>query len=192
MKLSSIYEQLLIENQLGIAPLRQTSIRVCSILQKANIECELIGGYAVSLYGYNRSTNDTDFIVSQKDQAIDALILSGQFKSIPGNTMTIIDKNNGIGVDIVEQGKQDNPKAIPYPDPINHVIINDISVIPLRELIELKLSAFISSGIKRLSDKSDAIKLIMKHNLSENFLDNSEYTEIIKEYKSIWNELNPS
>jgi hypothetical protein len=187
--LKDISEQILLETRLGMTPIRQTTQKVVEVLKEYNIPCELIGGYAVHLYGFSRFTDDTDFIVSQREQAKEILTGNG-FKAIPGNNMTVVDKQTGVSVDLLEQGKKDSKNSLPYPNIENHVNILGIPTINLFELIELKLGTYLAAGIKRLQDKTDVTKLIIIQKLPGNFLDQSKYPNVIVEYKQIWKELN--
>jgi hypothetical protein len=188
LKIVDVYEQILVETQLGLTPIAYTAQKTAQTLKAHGIKCALVGGYAVHLYGYPRSTNDTDFVVSNKEAAKDVLLMNG-FKAIPGSSMSVKDAHNGVIVDLLQQGAKDSAKALPYPDPINSTEIRSIPVIDIIYLLVMKLSSYLSSGIRRLKDKTDVVELMQKHDLPRDYLDGSNAPLEIVEYQSIWDEL---
>jgi predicted nucleotidyltransferase len=188
MNLKNIVLSILEENKLNTFPIRSSAERVSEILDKNGIPSMLVGGFAVHMFGYSRFTSDADFVVTQKNRAIDVLVANG-FKRVRGTTMSVTDETNGIQIDFLETGAKDSPSAIPYPE-IEHVNKSGkINVVSLETLIVMKLSAFISSGIHRLQDKVDVAKLIDKNKLPVDYMKKSKHVEIKKEYVKIWKEL---
>ena len=66
-------------------------------LNKAQVEYILVGGYAVILYGYNRTTGDLDIWVNPTEENYHRLLQAFAFFGLPTNVVTkddFLDINN--------------------------------------------------------------------------------------------------
>lgn len=188
ISLENVSKMILVESRLGTTPLMRTAEKVCKILNDNGVDCALIGGLALHIYGYSRYTGDADFIVAKKEEARDILLRNG-FKQVQGSSMSLIDNETGTQIDLVEQGKQDSPQAIPYPDPKESVNARNLKVISINNLIEMKLSSYKLGGTIRGKDGSDVANLIIVNKLPRDFMIKSRYQHLKDDYERIWDEL---
>lgn len=147
--------------RIGNAPITQTAQRLDSLLRRAALPYALIGGYAVQHYGYPRFTEDIDAVVRDREAARDTLLHSGQFKAIQGSKMTVVDRTNGVPVDLLVSGQCDSAAALPYPEP--EKLSSGIQFISLLQLLTMKLSA------RRMKDLADVVELIKVNQLPLEF-----------------------
>ena len=166
----------------GTTQLTQTAKYLANLLYSNDIPHFIIGGYAVQEYGYARTTIDIDIIVPNRQDTIDYLSIRG-FKEVRGNKMKIIDRSNGVEVDVLEGGEKLNTNS-KIPLPIPTIVSDKPTILNFKELIELKLDAY-STTINRLQDGSDVGKLIVLHKLPLNLYKKLN-TTVQDVYKEIW------
>jgi len=134
--------------------------RVASVLEDAKIPYELIGGMAVFIHVHKldpisaRNTKDVDLMIRKSDLArvIQAAEKNGfVFRHAAGVDMLLYGGDKKQAVHLVFAGEKTKPNQIePNPDvnPIRERIHGaDVWIIPVRDLIRMKLSS------DRLSDQ---------------------------------------
>jgi hypothetical protein len=152
----------------GNDEVHKTMRRVVEALEQAGIPYALMGGMAVNAHGYERTTGDVDFLLTQQGFAsFRQRFVPGSYEPVPRRPRRLKDKANGITFDILITGLfpgsgQPGPVAFPNPEAVSEVI-KDISVVDLPTLIELKLAA------RRHQDFGDVVNLVRVHNLDESF-----------------------
>ncbi len=151
-------------------PVHKTMQRTIKNLEKANIPYALVGGMAVNLHGYRRTTNDVDFLLTPEGLAeFHKRFVPKHYKEIPGRPRRVIDRKNDVIVDFLVTGLypgNGQPGPIVFPDPVAfRTVIEGMQVIDLTVLIELKLAA------RRHQDFADVVSLIRAHQLDESFLE---------------------
>ncbi len=147
--------------RIGNAPITQTAKRLDAVLRQSGLPYALVGGYAVQHYGYPRFTEDIDAVVRDRESVKTALLHSGQFKAIQGSKMTVVDRSNGVPVDLLAGGQRDSAAALPYPQPEDSS--SGIQFISLPHLFNMKLSA------RRMKDLADVVELIKANQLPLEF-----------------------
>lgn len=167
-------------------PVHKTLRRTIKNLEKANIPYAIVGGMAVNLHGYRRTTNDVDFLVTPEGLAeFQKSFVPKHYQATPRRPRRFTDRKNEVIVDFLITGLfpgSGQPGPIAFPDPsVVRTTIEGMSVIGLSVLIELKLAA------RRHQDFADVVSLIRAHQLDESFLDRlhpsvrSDFIECLEE-----------
>lgn len=121
---------------------------------KVNVEYVLVGGYAVIIHGYSRTTGDLDLLVNQTSENYFKLEKAFKIFGMPLFDMTLerfLDKTNldvfefgrpPIAIDILTQIKGANFKDI-FDNSIKYEVEEDfiVNVIHYDNLLEVKLAA---------------------------------------------------
>ena len=119
--------------------------------------CEFAGGLAVAAHGHVRVTTN-----------VDVLLTPDGMKGARGVT----DARHNVPIDVLLTGDypgDGKPKPVRFPDPADvGVSMDDISVVSLPTLVELKLASGMSAP-DRLQDLADVIELIRVNSLSVEF-----------------------
>jgi hypothetical protein len=149
-------------------PVHKTMQRLVKRLKKAGIPHVVVGGMAVFAQGYRRATNDVDVLLTQEgfEKFCDKFVPE-EYERHEGRPRRFTDKKNDVSLDVLITGRypgSGKPGPIVYPDPADvGTIIDDIRVLDLPTLIQLKLAA------RRHQDFADVVNLIRAHNLNETF-----------------------
>lgn len=172
--------QLVEESRARIAnsELSKTARRVAKALATGGFSYSIAGGYAVQEYGYVRHTHDVDLIVRERGRVRQYLASTGLFRPVSVDSMSVIDRENGVWVDLLPAGSRDTATAIPYPDPGSDAG-PALKFVTLPELISLKLSA------GRLKDTGDVGELIKVNELQADFADELP-AELRARYRGVW------
>src|ERR1051326_424118 len=147
-----------------------TMYRIVRRLQEANIPYAGAGGMALGLHGYVRVTGVVDILTTPEglNAVHEKLIGRGYLPAFSGARKRIRDTQNQIPVDFIATGEypgDGKPKPVRFPDPSTASLdINDIQVVRLEKLIELKLASGLSNP-DRLRDLADVQDLIANLNL---------------------------
>ncbi|HTU92628.1 MAG TPA: hypothetical protein VMF69_21280 [Gemmataceae bacterium] len=149
-------------------PVYKTMRRTIKNLEKAKIPYALMGGMAVNLHGYRRTTNDVDILLMA--EGLDEFrkrFVPKHYDATPRRPRRFTDRKNQVIVDFLVTGLypgNGQPGPIAFPDPtVVRTTIEGCQVINLAVLIELKLAA------RRYQDFADVISLIRAHQLDESF-----------------------
>ncbi len=141
---------------------------IAAAFDTAGIQYAIVGGMAVNAHRHARTTKDVDFLVSAAGlAAIRAMVTQGRFLAVPGRSRRFIDPVTNLSFDILVTGGfpgSGEPGPIAYPDPADvSQLIDDIRVVDLPTLIQLKLAA------GRYQDFGDVVSLIRENLLDESF-----------------------
>jgi hypothetical protein len=152
------------------SPQHQTMRRTARRLAKAGIAYAVLGGMALNAHGYERTTKDVDFLMTQEGlDEFCAKFVDKHYERIPDRPRRFVDQTNGVTLDILVTGRfpgSGKPGPIAFPDPTTvSVVIDNYSVVSLPTLVQLKLAA------RRWRDFADVVELIRVHNLDESFQD---------------------
>jgi hypothetical protein len=164
----------------------KTMRRTIKNLEKAKIPYALLGGMAVNLHGYRRTTNDVNFLLTPEGLAeFQKRFVPDHYDVIPRRPRRFTDRKNQVIVDFLVTGLypgNGRPGPIAFPDPAAvRTTIEGWQVINLAALIELKLAA------RRYQAFADVVSLIRAHQLDESFQNSlnpsvrSNYTECLEE-----------
>lgn len=167
-------------------PVHKTMRRTIKNLEKANIPYALMGGMAVNLHGYRRTTNDVDFLLTSEGFAeFQKRFVPKHYQPTPRRPRRFTDRKNEVIVVFLVTGLfpgAGQPGPIAFPDPSAfRTSVEGMQVIDLVVLIELKLAA------RRYQDFADVVSLIRAHQLAGTFADRlhssvrSDYMECLEE-----------
>lgn len=157
----------------GQGRLRKTYERLAKRLDELGVSYSLVGGYALILHGVRRFTDDIDLLVSREGltKLHKELTGRGYVLAAPGSR-NLRDVETGVQIEFVITGEfpgDGKPKPVAFPDPGAAVEIReDIKVIGLKSLIELKLASGMTAKA-RLQDLADVQRLIKQHHLTADF-----------------------
>jgi hypothetical protein len=159
-------------------------------LTTEDIDYTLIGGMALVMHGYVRTTQDVDLLMSAAGLTTfqQRLVGRGFVPSFPGATRRFRDSSTGVVVEILIAGEypgDGKPKPVCFPNPATAFIERDgIRVIPLSQLIELKLASGLTAS-DRLKDLADVQELIRILNLTADFADQLD-ASVQEGYMNLW------
>ena len=148
----------------------QTMRRVADALERAGIGYAVIGGMAVNAHRHEWTTKDVNFLLSADGlRALRQIAGTEEFDAVPGRARRFVDRRSGVTFDILVAGSfpgSGAPGPISLPDPSSvRQTIDDLQVVDLATLIELKLAA------RRYQDFADVVNLIRANRLDESFQD---------------------
>ena len=161
---------------LGDADVQRALLRVIALLDGEGIPYALAGALALNVYGYKRTTEDVDLLLTPAGLlALKAVALGhGYREKLPGSR-GIRDTENNIGIDVPLAGEypgDGKPKPVRFPDPSVAVRVPPqapgagahVAVLPLSTVVELKLASGISAP-HRAKDIGDVVELIRRRPL---------------------------
>ena len=150
----------------GTSGLVESARAAVAVLTEHDIPHLIVGGLAVQEYGYPRVTIDVDIVVPDVLEAVEFLTanLSGPFFRVPEFQDRVEDRRNGVLIHLLRAGKVlKRGCKIPFPQPDK--VAQQFQIIPLAELISLKLDSWNGSPNRRLKDKADVNELILRRKL---------------------------
>jgi hypothetical protein len=150
----------------GTSGLVASARAAVALLAEHDIPHLIVGGLAVQEYGYPRVTIDVDIVVPEVLEAVEWLTasLTGPFYRVPEFQDRVEDRRNQVELDILPAGKVVKRGCkIPFPQP--GTSSGKLQIIPLEDLISLKLDSWNNSPNHRLKDKSDVVELILRRKL---------------------------
>jgi hypothetical protein len=154
----------------GKGKVHQTMRRLVRRLKRAGIEHAIVGGMAVNVHGYERTTKDVDVLLSREGfEEFKRRFVPKNYALRPGMKRRFVDRLNNVEVDVLVTGLypgSGRPGPIAYPDPHEvSTAIQNVPVLDLVTLIQLKLAA------RRHQDFADVVNLIGANHLDETFQD---------------------
>ena len=163
--------------------LENTAEKVVKTLSAGRIPSTVIGGYALQEHGYHRNTIDIDLLVPSVEDAWGQLSIRG-FRPT-GSKSILYDRDNGVEINLLEQGGQATVNS-PLPLPrVTHEPTEKPYIIPMDELIEMKLNVYVGNTLKYAKHGADVAELIRIHDLPEDFL-HSQNQEIQDAWSAFW------
>jgi hypothetical protein len=155
---------------LGNETLWETAARCHALLEAAGIPHVIAEGVAVCLHGYQRNTADVDMLVGRADSArVRAMLTDGGFSW--SEQEREFRSPSGVAVQFLIEGDKAGSGLV-LPDPQDERVrttLEDLPVLTLARLIELKIACG-SENIRRThKDFADVVELIATHNLSRSF-----------------------
>lgn len=145
----------------GTTGLVESARKAVALLAEHDIPHLIVGGLAVQEHGYPRVTIDVDIVVPDVLEAVEFLTasLTGPFYRVPEFQDRVEDHRNGVLIDLLPAGKVLKPGCkVPFPQP--EKVAEQFQIIPLAELLSLKLDSWAGSPVRRHKDKTDVIELI--------------------------------
>ncbi|MEG3861017.1 hypothetical protein [Microcoleus sp. herbarium12] len=164
-------------------------------LSRAGIDYAVIGGMALVIHGYVRTTQDVDLLMTPQglDSFRSILLGRGFVPAFAGATKMFKDVKTGVSVKIITTGEfpgDGKPKSVSFPNPAAVAVEKDgIKVVRLVTLIELKLSSGLS-GRGRLKDLADVQELIKALSLPAELAQELDRS-VQEEYSRLWIDVQP-
>lgn len=156
----------------GQGPVPDTLRRLVQRLREAGIPHVFLGATAVNAHGHERTTKDVDVAMELADLDRFRRELVGDdkpYRPVAGRSRRFLDPESNVMFDVLVAGeiagRADKQSEVRFPAPAEAEIIQDLPVVSLARLIELKLVTW------RLKDWADVIELIRVHHLDESFAD---------------------
>ena len=150
----------------GTSGLVRSARDAVAVLAEHDIPHLIVGGLAVQEHGYPRVTIDVDIVVPDVLEAVEWLTasLTGPFYRVPDFPDRVEDRRNGVLIDLLPAGKVlKRGCKVPFPQPGK--VAEQFQIVPLAELISLKLDSWNGSPNRRLKDKADVNELILRRKL---------------------------
>jgi hypothetical protein len=148
----------------GTADVQQAMRKLVAALDELEIPYAIVGGMALSEYGYRRVAVGVDVLLTQASlqRFKDHWLGRGYVEKFPGSR-GLRDTELGVTIDVLIAGDypgDGQPKPVQFPDPADVAIRGaGLALLPLAKLIELKLASGMSS-LQRLKDLADVLELI--------------------------------
>jgi hypothetical protein len=158
---------------MGESNVHQALLRICDALRAADIPHAVVGALALGQYGYRRTTEDVDLLLTPDGLARFKQLHLGRgwvekFQGSRGMRDTVA----RVDIDVVLSGEypgDGKPKPVAFPDPEKVALHGErVSLLPLERLVELKLASGISAP-HRLRDLADVLELVRIRGLDESF-----------------------
>jgi hypothetical protein len=173
----------------------ETMRRLAQRLEAEGIPYAVIGGMALAAHGYVRMTLGVDILLTQEGLADfrQKLVGKGYIADFAGAAKSFRDVETNVKVEIITAGEFPGdglPKPVSFPAPEGRVTVeeDDILVINLEKLIELKLASGMSAT-HRMRDLADVQDLIIALNLPLELKDRLDES-VRPEYHRIWEAAN--
>lgn len=177
----------------GSAPAQKAARKIAAKLQDLGIPYVVVGGLAVAARGYQRVTVDVDLILTRqglakfKEHALGVGWVE-KFKGSKG----MKDAEYKVDVDVLTpEEKPGDGKTCPFNFPNPESLGDDVGgiwsglkMLPLRELIELKLASGLTLA-RRLKDLADVQELIKANRLRVEFA-NTLHPFVQAKYRELW------
>jgi hypothetical protein len=142
----------------GKGPVLAIAREVSAILREAKIEGAIIGGVAVGLHGYLRTTNDVDVVVIGDSSRLAEQLVQHDFEFEAEHKQFV---KSGVPVHLVNIEQLGQP-------PKRVIEIDGVCTVSLADLISIKLRSG-TANMLRAQDLGDVIGLIRHHGLSSAF-----------------------
>jgi hypothetical protein len=172
----------------------ETMRRLAQRLHAESIPYAVIGGMALAAHGYVRVTLDVYILLTSEGlaQFREKLVGKGYVADFPGAAKSFRDTETNVKIEIVTAGEFPGdglPKPVSFPEPEGQTVEeDDVLVINLEKLIELKLASGLSAT-HRMRDLADVQDLIMALNLPLELREKLDES-VRPEYQRIWEAAN--
>jgi len=172
----------------------ETMQRLTERLESEGIPYAVIGDMALAAHGYVRMTLDVDILLTRDGLARfrKKLLGRGYILDFPGAEKSFRDTETNVKIEVITAGEFPGdglPKPVAFPDPEGQTVEEDnVRVITLEKLIELKLASGLSAG-HRMRDLADVQDLIIALSLPLDLM-NKIAKSVRSEYKRIWEAAN--
>ncbi len=174
---------------MGEADVQRALERLVRVLDENGIPYAVIGAMALNEWGYRRVTVDVDILLSRDGlHALKTAVLGrGYSEKFPGSR-GLRDTEAGVNVDVVLAGEypgDGRPKPVVFPDPAQAAVRGRrVALLPLPQLIELKLASGISAP-HRLKDLADVLELIRQLSLPRQMTESLD-ASVRTKYEELW------
>lgn len=158
---------------LGQSALWNTAKHCHSLLLDADVAHAIVGGVAVCLHGYRRNTVDLDMLICREDaDSVRQLLVDASFEW--NSVECEFTSPDEIPVQFLladdPTGKSGSGVLLPNPThPAVVDVIEDLSVVTLARLIEMKIACGQDNNRRTHKDFADVVELIDQNQLGRDF-----------------------
>jgi hypothetical protein len=135
-------------------------------LDRLQIDYALVGGLALQSFGFERSTQDVDLLISSQDDLmrLQAGLLGRGYQRKSPTSRHLRDEISRVRIGFLIAGEfpgDGKPKPVKFPHPrdVSTTSPEGLRIIDVRTLIELKLASA-KSAAHRIKDRADVLELI--------------------------------
>jgi len=171
----------------GTSGLVESARAAVAVLAEHGIPHLIVGGLAVQEYGYPRVTIDVDIVVPDVLEAVEWLTAdwNSPFCWVPEVPNRVADRGNSAEINLLPAGEVLKCGCqIPFPQPTKTT--EHLQIVPLEELVSLKLDSWNNSPNRRIRDKTDVIELILRRKLARDLAVNPAVRTL---YAETWDAL---
>ena len=172
---------------LGTGPLWDAAQRCHDALHRNGLAHAIVGGVAVALHGYRRTTADVDVLIRREDQPAVRQSLE-EVGFVWDETEREFRDAAGVPIQCLialEPASRDSSLGVLLPDPSNVEVATEIeglSVVTLAKLIEIKVACGLGDIRRSYRDWGDVVELIVARNLGGS-LASQLHKSVRKEYR---------
>jgi hypothetical protein len=150
----------------------QTATLCHKLLAEANIPHAVVGGVAVCMHGYQRNTTDLDLLIRREDsgavrQTLEISTFTWEAKAKEFRSPS------EVAVQFLLAGdRAGNDSEVKLPDPADAKAMTEIEELPvltLAKLIEIKIACGLGNLRRTYKDFADVIELIVQNRLNSSF-----------------------
>ena len=174
---------------MGRSPVQKAIEKLTRNLDEAGVPYAIIGAMALNEYGYRRTTEVVDVLLTAAglETFKKKWLGKGYVEKFPGSR-GLRDTENGVEIDVVLAGTypgDGKPKSVSFPDPaLTSERGEAVSLLPIERLVELKLASGISAP-HRLRDLADVLELIRAVGLGREMADDLDLS-VRDKYLELW------
>ena len=172
---------------MGLDEVHAALRRLTSALEEDGIPYAIVGAMAMNAHGYRRVTTDVDVLLTAEGLALfkERRLGRGWVERFPGSRG--MRDSAGVKIDVLLTGDypgDGKPKSVRFPDPSVAVVGGGVRVLPIRDLVELKLASGMTNP-DRLKDLADVQELIRHARLERELA--AELDPMVRDkYLEIW------
>lgn len=137
--------------------------KLCAALESDGIPYAIAGAMALNAHGYLRVTTDVDVLLTRSGLAAfkEKHLGLGWVERFPGSK-GLRDTQHNVKIDVLIAGDYPGdrkPKAVAFPDPTVAIRGDEVMLLPVERLVELKLASGMTNS-DRMKDLADVQELI--------------------------------
>lgn len=170
------------------SPVHSAARRIVGTLRAMDIPFAVVGAMAANAHGHVRTTEDVDILLTREGLARFKAVWLGRgwVERFPGSK-GMRDAVDNVQIDVLLAGEypgDGRPKPVVFPDPatLTTVTRDDLPVVPLRLLLELKMASAMTAP-HRMQDYADVMQLIRRNKLPKDYEVDPYVTE---KYVELW------
>ncbi len=153
---------------MGLDEVHAALVRLTQALEADGIPYAIAGAMALNAHGYRRVTTDVDVLLTREGLARfkERHLGRGWVERFPGSK-GMRDTEANVKIDVLLAGDypgDGKPKPVRFPDPSVAIRGDGFRLLPIRDLVELKLASGMTSS-DRMKDLADVQELIRHANL---------------------------
>jgi hypothetical protein len=179
----------------GTSAVQESLHDIAHRLDGLGVPYVVIGGMALSVHGYPRTTEDIDLLVTRENlKTIHRELVGLGYKKEFAQGKHLRNTNTQVKIEFVLTGDypgsgKKQPISFPDPSKTPSVEYDGIKFVDLAPLVELKLASGMTGGADRAKDFVDVQQLIKNDRLDRDFA-NQLHKYVRPKYRELWDGLN--